>query len=481
MPPAPLATEPPSDRLIAAFAAIVGQANALTDPADMAPYLTEWRDLWRGRSRLVLRPRSTAEVSSILRLASETGTPIVPQSGNTGLVGAQTPDQSGREVVLNLARMKSIRSIDAQGYCLVAEAGVTLREVQLAAEGVDRLFPLSLASEGSCRIGGNLSTNAGGIAVLSYGNARDLVLGLEVVLADGRVWDGLRALRKDNTGYDLKHLFIGGEGTLGIITAAVLKLYPRPRETATAFVGLESPEKALHLFDRMRGAAGTGLTAFELMPRLAIDFVTRHFAQHRDPLSGRHAWYVLLEMAGAAGNGATQALAETELAAAIADGTIADVALAGSLGQARAFWGLREDLSETQKFEGGSIKHDVSVPIARIPELIARGNPRLEALMPGIRPLPFGHFGDGNLHYNTSQPMGMDKAAYLARSDEISAVIYDLVIELGGSISAEHGIGRLKRELLMRVKSDVELDMMRKVKAALDPQGILSPGRILGH
>ena len=466
-------------QLIEAFAAITGPANALTDQADTAPYTQEWRGLWHGQTPLVLRPRTTAEVAAILALANLTGTPIIPQSGNTGLVGAQVPDGSGREVILSLARMTSLRAIDAGGYTLTAEAGVTLKAVQDAAELHDRLFPLSLASEGSCRIGGNLSTNAGGIAVLAYGNARDMVLGLEVVLADGRIWNGLRALRKDNTGYDLKHLFIGGEGTLGIITAAVLKLFPRPREKATAFVGLASPEKALDFFQRVRSVSGPGLTAFELLPRLAIDFVLRHHAKYRDPLAERHAWYVLMDLSGPSADGAMRALAERELMAALEAGLIDDVVIAESLSQSRTFWAMREDLSETQKPEGGSIKHDVSVPIASLPDLIARGNAGLAKLMPGIRSLPFGHFGDGNLHFNVSQPEGMEKAAFLARTGDISAVIYDLVIEMGGSISAEHGIGRLKREQLVSVKSAVELGMMRTIKAAFDPNNILSPGRVL--
>jgi FAD/FMN-containing dehydrogenase len=469
----------PTPDLIDKFAAIVGPANALTAAVDIAPYTEEWRNLWHGKTSLVLRPRTTAEVAAIMALAHDTRTPIVPQSGNTGLVGAQGPDETGEEVVLSLARMNQIRSVDAQNFTLTAEAGVTLRAVQLAAEAADRLYPLSLASEGSCMVGGNLSTNAGGIQVLAYGNARDMVLGLEVVLADGRIWNGLRSLRKDNTGYDLKHLFIGAEGTLGVITAAVLKLWPRPRERATAFVGLASPDAALALFERIRSAAGPALTAFELLPRLAIDFVTKHFPQHRDPLSGRHDWYVLLDLSGFSTDGATRALAERELGLALEQGLIEDVALAETIAQGRALWAMREDLSETQKFEGGSIKHDVSVPIALIPELISRGNPLVGALMPGIRPLPFGHFGDGNLHYNLSQPVGMDKAAFLARTDELSALIYGLVRELGGSISAEHGIGRAKRELLAEVKGSVELELMRAVKGVLDKRGVLGRGRVL--
>ena len=469
----------PTPDLIEKFAAIVGAPNALTASADTLPYTEEWRGLWHGRTSLVLRPRTTAEVSAIMALAHATGTPIVPQSGNTGLVGAQVPDETGEEVVLSLARMNAIRGIDPQNYTLTAEAGVTLRAVQLAADAADRLYPLSLASEGSCMVGGNLSTNAGGIQVLAYGNARDMVLGLEVVLADGRIWNGLRSLRKDNTGYDLKHLFIGAEGTLGVITAAVLKLWPRPRERATAFVGLASPEHALAFFETMRSAAGPALTAFELLPRLAVDFVTKHFPQHRDPLAGKHAWYVLLELSGFSTDGATRMLAERKLGYALAVEEIEDVVLTESIAQGRALWAMREDLSETQKFEGGSLKHDVSVPIRALPELISRGNVLLERVMPGIRPLPFGHFGDGNLHYNTSQPVGMDKAAYLARSDEVSAVVYGLVRELGGSISAEHGIGRAKRELLVEVKGAVEIEMMRAVKGVLDVRGVLGRGRVL--
>ena len=465
--------------LLSSLTAIVGAANALTAPADTLPYVTEWRNLWHGTTPLVLRPRSTAEVSAILKIAHAENLPIIAQSGNTGLVGAQVPDESGREIILSLTRMNAIRAIDAEGYTLTAEAGVTLRTVQETAENHDRLFPLSLASEGSCMVGGNLSTNAGGINVLAYGNARDMVLGLEVVMADGRIWNGLRALRKDNTGYDLKQLFIGGEGTLGVITAAVLKLWPRPREKATAFIGLQSPAHALTLFQSLKSACGPGLTAYELLPRLAIDFLLRNYSKYRDPLANRHAWYVLMDMSGATAGGATRAALESELAAALEAGTVDDVVIAQNLEQQRTFWAMREDLSETQKPEGGSIKHDVSVPIARIPELIARGDAAAEQRMPGIRPLPFGHFGDGNLHYNMSQPVGMDKTAFLARTPEISKIVYDLVLELGGSISAEHGIGRLKREQLREVKSPLELEMMHAIKTAFDPKGILSPGRIL--
>jgi FAD/FMN-containing dehydrogenase len=469
-------TPMPGAELLAQFAAIVGPANALTAPHDQAPYLREWRDHYVGRTPVVLRPSTVAEVSAIMALAHASGTAVVPQSGNTGLVGGQIPFEHGHEVLLNLSRLDRIRAVDASGDTMTVEAGVTLAAVQQAAATAGRLFPLSLASEGSCRIGGVLGTNAGGVGVLAYGNARDLTLGLEVVLADGRMWDGLTALRKDNTGYDLRHLFVGSEGTLGIITAAVLKLFARPTELATAFVGLPSLEAARDLFRHARASCGPALTAFEILPRLGIDFVTRHMPNCRDPLTSSHPWYALVEVSGFAAG--TSERLETMLADAMEQGFVADAAVAGSLAQTQAFWALRENMSESQKFEGGSLKHDVSVPIDRIPELVRRTAVLVEQIMPGCRPLPFGHFGDGNIHLNISQPPGMDKATYLARWREITGPIYALVTELNGSISAEHGIGRAKREDLLLVKPPVALDMMRAVKKALDPKGILNPGRI---
>jgi len=469
----------PSGALLERFAAIVGEDNALTAPADMAPYLEEWRGLYHGRAAAVLKPGTTGEVSQILALANETRTPVVPQGGNTGLVGGQIPHENGREIVVSLSRMTAIRALDTVSLTMTAEAGVVLASAQAAAEEAGLLFPLSLASEGSCQIGGNLATNAGGTAVLAYGNARDLVLGLEVVLADGRVWDGLRALKKDNTGYDLKDLFIGSEGTLGIITAAVLKLAPRPAERATAIGGFESLDQAARFFAAAREASGLALTTFELMPRIGIEFALKHGSGTRDPLERPYRWYALVELSGARADGRTRALLEGLLAAAHEDGQIADAALASSLAQAQAFWRLRELLSEVQRHEGGSIKHDVSVPVGRIPELIERASARVEEIVPGCRPVPFGHFGDGNIHFNVSQPPAMDREAFMAQWDRMTEAVYDIVLALEGSVGAEHGVGLMKRELLKRVKGGVELDLMRRIKRALDPKNILNPGKLL--
>jgi FAD/FMN-containing dehydrogenase len=468
-----------SAETIARFAAIVGARNALTAPADVAPYLVEWRGLYRGRTAVVLRPGSTAEVAAIVALANEVGAPIVPQGGNTGLVGGQVPDETGREIVVSLARLDRVREIDRDGNTMTVEAGCVLDALHAAADAADRLFPLSLGSEGSCRIGGNLSTNAGGTAVLAYGNARELVLGLEVVLPTGEVWNGLRKLRKDNTGYDLKQLFVGAEGTLGIITAAVLKLFPKPAAREVAFVGLALPEAALDLLARLQRAAGAGLTGFELIGASALDFAVRHIPGARPPLAGAHAWTVLAEVSSGRDDGAARALLEAALAAAIEDGVAEDAVIAESLAQAHAFWQLRHGISEAQRPEGGSIKHDVSVPVAAVPAFLARAAAAVEAMVPGCRPVPFGHLGDGNIHYNVSQPVGMDRAAYIARWHDMNAAVHAIVLDLGGSISAEHGIGRLKRDILPSVKSPIEMAMMRRLKAAFDPNGILNPGRVL--
>jgi FAD/FMN-containing dehydrogenase len=466
-----------SPELVARFADIVGREHALTDPDQQLPYLREMRDMYEGRSSLVLRPASTEQVSKILALAHEHGIAIVPQAGNTGLVGGQTAMHG--EVVLSVARMKRVRAVDAPGFNMTVEAGLTLAEAQAAADEVNRLFPLSLPSEGSCRIGGNLGTNAGGVAVLAYGNARQLVLGLEVVLADGRVWNGLSALKKDNTGYDLKDLFIGSEGTLGVITAAVLKLFPKPAEKATAFVGLPDLESALPLFSLAQETAGTSLTAFEVMARIVVEFVTKHAPGTRDPLAGKHAWYVLMETSGLKADGAAERMLTDTLTAAAERGVIADAAIAGSLGQQRDFWRLRESYSEAQRPLGASVKNDVSVPVAKIPEFIARADAAVARICPGARPVPLGHFGDGNIHYNISQPAGMDRDAYMAMWDEIVGAVHEVVLDLGGSISAEHGIGQMKVTELAQAKGEVAMDLMRRIKGALDPKGILNPGKVL--
>ncbi|MBA5779257.1 FAD-binding oxidoreductase [Stappia sp. F7233] len=458
---------------------IVGPANALTEPADTAPYLREWRDLYQGRTPAVLRPGSTQEVAAILREANRLGLRIVPQGGNTGLVGGQIPDETATEIVLSLARLNKVRTVDAEGYTMTVEAGCVLEKIHEAAEAADRLFPLTLGSQGSCQIGGNLSTNAGGTAVLAYGNSRDLVLGLEVVLPTGEIWNGLRSLRKDNTGYDLKQLFIGAEGTLGVITAAVLKLFPRPRAQEVAFAGLNDPESALALFTRARAKAGPMLTGFELMPRVGIEFCLSHLHGARDPLTAAHPWYVLIELSSGTEGAGLRELMEEILGDAFEAGLVEDAALAESGAQAAAFWHLRHGMSEVQREEGGSIKHDVSVPVASVPAFLKQAIAAVEAMVPGCRPVPFGHMGDGNIHFNVSQPVGADKAAYLARWDEMNELVHGIVHEFNGSVSAEHGIGRLKRHLLTEVKSDIELDMMRRIKTAFDPNGVLNPGRVV--
>ena len=465
--------------LLERFAAIVGARYALRDGPSVEPYLKEPRDRFHGRTPMVLRPGSVAEVGAILALANETRTAIVPQGGNTGVVGGQIPSTAGDEIVVALGRLNRVRAVDPAGNTMTAEAGVVLADAQAAADAADRLFPLSLASEGSCQIGGNLSTNAGGTAVLAYGNTRELVLGIEVVLASGEIWEGLRTLRKDNTGYDLKDVFIGAEGTLGIITAAVLKLFPKPRGTCVAFVGVAGPKAALALLGIARSQAAGTLTAAELMPRIALDTVLKYLPGARDPLAGRHAWYMLLEVSSPRSQAEAEATIEAIFADGLARGIVEDGTQAQSLDQAAAFWRLREVLSEVQKHLGGSIKHDVAVPVGAVPELITRAGAAVTALMPGARPFPFGHVGDGNIHLNISQPEGMDKQAFLDRWEEVNAVVHGIVTGLGGTISAEHGIGQLKRDLLPGVKSAVEIDLMRRLKAMLDPNGIMNPGKVL--
>ncbi len=469
----------PSLATLDSLTRIVGEDHAIRDAEAMAPYLVEWRDRYVGKAALVLKPGSTAEVSAILKFANATRTPIVPQGGNTGLVGGQIPFESGHEVVVSLERLAHIRVVDLSGDTMTVEAGVVLANAQSVAASAGRLFPLSLASEGSCQIGGVLATNAGGMSVLAYGSARDLALGLEVVVADGSVWNGLKGLRKDNSGYDLKDLFIGSEGTLGIITAAVLRLVPKPKEMATAFAGVGSPEAALAFFTRVHEQAGPALTAFELLPRIGLDFVLRHGSETRDPLSSPHAWYVLFELSSPCDNGEIVRLAETLLAAGIEAKEVGDAVLASSLAQGAELWRMRELMSEVQRQEGGSIKHDVSVPVAKVPEFIARADQLIELMIPGARPVPFGHLGDGNIHYNVSQPVAMDRTVFLANWEALNAAVHEIVLDLGGSISAEHGIGRLKRDLLPHAKQPLELELMRRIKRAFDPNGILNPGKLL--
>jgi D-lactate dehydrogenase (cytochrome) len=467
-----------SEQIRARLAELIGPANVLIDPADTAAHATDWRKRWFGKALAVAKPATTEEVAAVVRLCAETRTPIVPQGGNTGLCGGATPDASGGQLVLSLARLNRIRALDLVNNTLTAEAGCVLATLQQAADGADRLFPLSLAAEGSCTIGGNLSTNAGGVQVLRYGNTRDLTLGLEVVLPSGEVWDGLRGLRKDNTGYDLKQLFIGAEGTLGVITAAVLKLFPKPRAQATAFLALASVPDALKLLTHVQSRAGDRLTAFELMSDFCLRLARKHYPQLPAPLAAAAPQYVLLELSDTQG-GSLGALVESALAEAIELGIATDATLATSGTQARALWALRENMSDAQALEGPNVKHDISIPISRIAEFVEACDARLARAFPGIRMVTFGHVGDGNLHYNAAHPEGSAPDAFLARSGEINRIVHDTVAEFGGSISAEHGLGQYKRGEILRYKSAVEMDLMRAVKRAVDPLGIMNPGKVL--
>lgn len=455
---------------------IVGDAYVLTDPASLANYVEDWRGRYRGSALCVVRPASTGQVAAVVAACAEAGVAIVPQGGNTGLCGGATP--RGGEVVLSLNRMTRVRQLDAANNTLTVDAGCTLQAAQQAALAADRLFPLSLAAEGTATIGGNLSTNAGGVQVLRYGNARDLVLGLEVVLADGRVWDGLRGLRKDNTGYDLKQLFIGAEGTLGIITGAVLKLVPRPRSRAVAWVAVADPAAAVGLLGHLRQQLGERVVAYELISQQALDLVLRHIPGSRAPLQDAAAWQVLVEVADTLVGDLDGVLALALDRAAVV-GLAGDTVVAGSEAQCDALWRLREAISEAQRIDGVSIKHDIAVPVSHIPEFIARADAALHAAYPGVRIVCFGHVGDGNLHYNPSKPLAGDNAEFIARSGEVNRIVHDLVVALGGSISAEHGLGQLKREENQRYKSPVEMDLMRAVKHAFDPRGRMNPGKVL--
>jgi D-lactate dehydrogenase (cytochrome) len=458
---------------------IVGPPGYLSDPADIEPHLVEQRGLWHGATALVLRPASTSEVASLVAICAGARLPIVTQGGNTGLCGGGVPSEDGRNVIIDTGRLNRIRKIDPDNFAMTVEAGCILADVQQAADAHDRLFPLSLGAEGSCRIGGNISTNAGGLQVLRYGNTRELVLGLEVVLSDGRVWDGLRALRKDNTGYDLKQLFIEAEGTLGIVTAATLRLFPKPVSYATAFVGLPNVEKVMALFARARAATSDQLIGFELIPRIGLDFTLRHISGVTDPLATLHPDYVLIELASSTSDSRLEALLEKFLEQALEAELITDAAIASSEAQRQAFWRIREGMVEAQKYEGGSIKHDISVPISEVAAFIVEARAAVEARLPGIRPVPFGHVGDGNIHFNLSQPVGADRAAFLARWTEFNDIVHPIAAQHGGSISAEHGLGRLKRNEISRYKAPVELELMAALKRTLDPLNIMNPGKLL--
>jgi len=464
---------------IAEIKSVLGPKGWSEDAGDLAPHLIDQRELYRGRTPLLARPATVGELSALMRVCHRHRIPVVPQGGNTGMVGGGVPHEHGGELLVSTARLNRIRALDPLNYTMTAEAGCILANLQKAAEDADRLFPLSLAAEGSCTIGGNLATNAGGVAVLRYGNTRDLVLGIEVVLADGRVLESLNALRKDNTGYDLKHLFIGSEGTLGFITAAVLKLFPRPRETVTCFVAVPSVAAAVELLALARAGSGDQLSAFEEMPRLALDLVLEHVPGNIDPLAKRYAIYVLIEFASADAEGGLKARVEALLADALERGLVLDATVAASAAQAQALWRIRESIPEAQKRDGGGIKHDVSVPISRMAEFVTAASAACEARLPGIRVLSFGHVGDGNAHFNLCRPVGMEKQAFEARWDEFNRIVHDIVVAMGGSISAEHGIGRLKGEEFAHYAGAVELDLMRAIKKAIDPLGLMNPGKVL--
>jgi FAD/FMN-containing dehydrogenase len=470
---------PPSAATLAELKAAVASGGWLDSAGDIAEYLTDFRHLYRGATPLVLRPGSVDEVARILAVCNREEVAVVPHGGNTSYCGGATPDESGSQIVVSMQRLNRVRHIDAANYSMIVEAGCTLAGAQAAARDANRLFPLSLGSEGTAQIGGNLSTNAGGTAVLRYGMMRDLVLGLEVVLADGRVVSALKSLRKDNTGYDVKSLFIGAEGTLGLITAASLKLFPLSADTATALVGIDSPRQALDLLTRLRSTAGDQVTSFELMPRIAVQMTVKHVTGVANPLDFDCAWYLLIELGSPNPNQNLTALLTSELENAAAAGTVKDAMLASSIAQAQAMWKLRESVPEAQRRQGASIKHDVSVPVSAIPTLIEKGTALANELAPEGDVVSYGHAGDGNLHFNLSQKPGAELASFVGRTHALELAMFDLVESLGGSISAEHGIGRLKAAEFARRADPVELSVMHILKRALDPKGIMNPGKVL--
>jgi FAD/FMN-containing dehydrogenase len=470
---------PPETATLEALKAVVGDRAWLDAPADLVPFSTDFRRLYHGATPLVLMPRTVDQVAQILKICHREDLAVVPYGGNTGYCGAATPDESGSQIVLSMRRLNRVRHVDAANYSMIIEAGCTLAEAQAAASEQARLFPLSLGSEGTAQIGGNLSTNAGGTAVLRYGMMRDLVLGLEVVLADGRVMSGLKSLRKDNTGYDVKSLFVGAEGTLGVITAASLKLFPQSADTATALAGLDTPQQALELLAQLRGCAGDALSTFELMPRLAVELTVRHIAGVANPLDQGTAWYLLIELTSPNPQANLAALLTDALQEAAARTIIKDASIASSLAQSKAMWKLRESVPEAQRHHGASLKHDISVPVSSIPKLIEDGSELVDRLVPEGQVVSYGHMGDGNLHFNVSQRPDASAAAFLERAKPLESAMFDLAESLGGSISAEHGIGRLKAAEFAERADPVELALMRTLKRALDPKGIMNPGKVL--
>jgi FAD/FMN-containing dehydrogenase len=459
--------------------AAAGPGGFLEAADDIAPYAKSWRGNWVGRSPLLLRPATTAAMAEIVRICHETGTAIVPQGGNTGLTYGGQPGQGMNEVIVSTMRMRAVRDIDLKNDTMTVEAGVVLADIQRKAAEVGRLFPLSLGAEGTCQIGGNISTNAGGIQVLRYGNTRNLVLGLEVVLPDGRIWDGLRGLRKDNTGYDLKHLFIGAEGTLGIVTAAVLKLFPKPTESQSAWIGVAGPEAAVDLLGHMRASLGESVTSFELISRPTIDMLLAGVPGHSDPLTDVHPWYVLAEVTGQGPPGSLAEPFAEAIGRAGEMGLVGDAVIASSGEQAKRLWRMREDLPFGVQAAGGAIPHDVSVPLSRIAEFVRRADAAMNAAYPAVRPCCFGHVGDGNLHYNPVRPIDWSFERFAAERKAVNKIVHDIVVDLGGSISAEHGIGIVRLEENLRYKSPVEIDLMRAVKRALDPKNIMNPGKVV--
>lgn len=465
--------------LLTGVRALVGEAHCLVDADRLAPYLIEDRGIYQGTACAVVRPQSTEELAAVVTLCARHGAPIVPQGGNTGTCGGAVPMGSGSAVVISTERLTRIRHIDPDNFTMTVEAGCILADVQRIAREADLYFPLSLGGEGSCRIGGNMSTNAGGINVLRYGSARELMLGLEVVLPDGQIWNGLRTLRKDNTGYALRQLFVGAEGTLGIISAVALKLFPYPHERQTALIALDTPQAALEVFKRLRTATGDTVSACELIPRNGLDIGMKNMPGSREPFAARHPWHLLIEASAPRHDGLRDALEQT-LQSALDEGLAADVVVAESEQQRKDLWRLREiNAGGHQHQEGGLIKHDIAVPVSRVPEMIARATGSVERAVPGIRVIAFGHMGDGNVHFNLLQPLGADPSEFMALREQCNRIVHDIVHELDGSISAEHGIGQLKLDEMVRYKSTVELDLMQRIKAALDPAGLMNPGKVL--